>query len=348
MRRVGSHVRAATQTQPRGGVMEAFDRVSTWMGSCIATPRLPLPPPPLEPRRLRPPRELPYPMPQAPRHPFSPWSEKARWALDVRHVRYDYRRYAPLVGEPALRFKLRKWTGPVTVPVLTDDDGTTFDDSATIARWADTRGDGPTLFPREHEARVAHFVALSKQRAPRSRTRAVAATHAKRRPGAPRDGTAAVPAPARSARSPPRRVRDQPHATQVRRRRSRARRAWSCAGGGARRAAKRRSSESASGSDPRTLLPTFTTSRTSAMTQVLAFVLRPPPSDSVSAPRVAAFEGRTARRTIRGPGRVARRHLRSHVLVPDRLGRDALTGFILRPKAEGSPSRDSSSPRDSE
>ena len=53
--------------------------------------------------------------------PYSPWSEKARWALDVRHVPYRYRVFQPLIGEPALRFKTRRWTGTVTVPVMTDD-----------------------------------------------------------------------------------------------------------------------------------------------------------------------------------------------------------------------------------
>jgi len=31
--------------------------------------------------------------------PFSPWSEKARWALDVRRVPYRKVTYAPLLGE---------------------------------------------------------------------------------------------------------------------------------------------------------------------------------------------------------------------------------------------------------
>lgn len=95
--------------------------------------------------------------------PFSPWSEKARWALQARGVRYDERVYAPLVGEPLLRLKLRKWTGTVTVPVLTDDDGRVFADSTDIARWADARGNGPTLFPSELDAKVAHFIELSEQ-----------------------------------------------------------------------------------------------------------------------------------------------------------------------------------------
>jgi glutathione S-transferase len=94
---------------------------------------------------------------------YSPWSEKARWALDVRGVRYEYRHYQPVLGEPALRLKLRRARGRVTVPVLTTDDGVVLSNSTDIARWADARGEGPALFPPEHEAAIARFVALSER-----------------------------------------------------------------------------------------------------------------------------------------------------------------------------------------
>jgi glutathione S-transferase len=94
---------------------------------------------------------------------YSPWTEKARWALDVRRVPYAFRHYQPLVGEPALRVKLRRFTGRVSVPVLTLDDGCVLTDSADIARWADGRGEGPRLFPPEHEAAIAGFIALSER-----------------------------------------------------------------------------------------------------------------------------------------------------------------------------------------
>jgi glutathione S-transferase len=95
--------------------------------------------------------------------PYSPWSEKARWALDARHVPYTYRTYAPLVGELALRAKLGRWTGVVSVPALTDDDGRAIADSASIARWADARGEGPVLFPPELEKDIDRFIELSER-----------------------------------------------------------------------------------------------------------------------------------------------------------------------------------------
>ena len=77
--------------------------------------------------------------------PYSPWSEKARWALDHHHVPFRFVEYAPLVGEPALRLKLKKPTGKVTVPAFFDDTGA-YDDSFSIARHADEVGTGDKLF----------------------------------------------------------------------------------------------------------------------------------------------------------------------------------------------------------
>ncbi|NUO75538.1 MAG: glutathione S-transferase domain-containing protein [Lysobacter sp.] len=49
---------------------------------------------------------------------FSPWTIKARWALDHCGVDYRYREYTPGLSEPWLRWKLNRWREPVSVPVL--------------------------------------------------------------------------------------------------------------------------------------------------------------------------------------------------------------------------------------
>lgn len=49
---------------------------------------------------------------------FSPWTKKARWALEQCDLAYDYQEYTPTLSEPALRWRLRQWTGSVSVPVL--------------------------------------------------------------------------------------------------------------------------------------------------------------------------------------------------------------------------------------
>lgn len=51
---------------------------------------------------------------------FSPWSLKARWALNHLGVAYRYREHTLLIGEPYLRWKLGRWRGGVTVPAFRD------------------------------------------------------------------------------------------------------------------------------------------------------------------------------------------------------------------------------------
>lgn len=94
--------------------------------------------------------------------PYSPWSERARWALDARAVPHERRTYQPLLGEPELRVRLRKWSGPVSVPVLLTEDNAIADSDA-IARWADERGSGPSLFPEEHLDAIDHWIRRSQE-----------------------------------------------------------------------------------------------------------------------------------------------------------------------------------------
>lgn len=49
---------------------------------------------------------------------FSPWTKKARWALEQCGLAYDYQEYTPTLSEPGLRWRLRQWQGTVSVPVL--------------------------------------------------------------------------------------------------------------------------------------------------------------------------------------------------------------------------------------
>ena len=51
----------------------------------------------------------------------------------------------------------------MSVPALTDEQGRTISDSAKIARWADARGEGPTLFPAALEREIAGYVELSER-----------------------------------------------------------------------------------------------------------------------------------------------------------------------------------------
>ncbi len=92
--------------------------------------------------------------------PYSPWTERARFALEARRVPHRFEVYTPLVGEPMLRVRLRRWGGTVTVPILIDESGT-IADSIEIARWADGRGEGSPLFPEARASEVLDFVELA-------------------------------------------------------------------------------------------------------------------------------------------------------------------------------------------
>lgn len=78
---------------------------------------------------------------------FSPWTEKARWALDHHRLAYTYQEHTPVIGEWRLRLLMREPTGRVTLPVLQADRW--YRDSFEIARYAEGNGRGPRLFPED-------------------------------------------------------------------------------------------------------------------------------------------------------------------------------------------------------
>lgn len=102
---------------------------------------------------------------------YSPWSERARWALEARGVRHEQVPYQPLLGELRLRW-LRRAVGGASVPVLVTDDGPLCD-SVDIARWANARGAGPDLFPSGKEAELAAIGDLADRALAAGRARAL-------------------------------------------------------------------------------------------------------------------------------------------------------------------------------
>lgn len=84
---------------------------------------------------------------------YSPWSHKAKWALEANHLDFEYREYLPLLGEPGLRLKTGKFFSKLSVPILVKADGNLFD-SFEIAKWADQQGEAD-LFPAGTEDDIA-------------------------------------------------------------------------------------------------------------------------------------------------------------------------------------------------
>lgn len=91
---------------------------------------------------------------------YSPWSIKAKWALDHHRVAYRTVHYLPMLGEPFLRLRAGRWSGRVSVPMLVTSEGAVTD-SLEIARYAERIGEGAPLFPKAHEDEIAAWNARS-------------------------------------------------------------------------------------------------------------------------------------------------------------------------------------------
>ncbi len=88
---------------------------------------------------------------------YSPWTEKARWALDHHLIEYRYREHLIWAGMPLLRCRMRRFSGDITVPVLFTGEGRWIMDSFQIARRADELGKEPKLFPEEKLEEIRHW-----------------------------------------------------------------------------------------------------------------------------------------------------------------------------------------------
>ena len=74
----------------------------------------------------------------------SPYNEKVRWVLDIKHV--PHRRRSLLPGPHLVSVK--RLTGRTTTPVLLHD-GTALDGSANIVAWLETHYGAPAVMPAD-------------------------------------------------------------------------------------------------------------------------------------------------------------------------------------------------------
>ena len=93
---------------------------------------------------------------------YSPWTQKARWALEHHRISFRYVEHVPMLGEPALRWRARRPTGKVTVPVFVTDSGPVMD-SLLIAELAERHGSGPPLFPTGKRGDIGAWNAASER-----------------------------------------------------------------------------------------------------------------------------------------------------------------------------------------
>jgi glutathione S-transferase len=104
--------------------------------------------------------------------PQSPWSEKARWALDHHGVPYKLMLHVPMIYEPVLRIWARDLRQKITVPILFEG-SRAWRDSLTIAEHAEELGRGAPLFPRSHVADVIGWNEVSERILRAGRARAM-------------------------------------------------------------------------------------------------------------------------------------------------------------------------------
>jgi glutathione S-transferase len=105
----------------------------------------------------------------------SPWSERAKWALDHHGLAYEVVHHMPILGER----RLRRLVGPdkprATVPVLVVD-AEVLTESWDIALYADREGRASKLIPPEHEAAIRDWCTLADEASNAGRALVVAAT----------------------------------------------------------------------------------------------------------------------------------------------------------------------------
>ena len=93
--------------------------------------------------------------------PNSPWSIRAKLALDVMGVDVQVTPYTPIVSAPWLRWKLGRPAQRLTLPVLLRD-GPAVTDSLEIAKWAAQRSAAP-LITAENTGAVTHWNHIADQ-----------------------------------------------------------------------------------------------------------------------------------------------------------------------------------------
>ena len=90
---------------------------------------------------------------------YSPWTEKARWALDYCQVPYSYSEHTILLSMPKLSKRLKKPGKEITIPLLIAENGPILD-SFEIALFADAHKNNPDqspLFPADQLYEIKHL-----------------------------------------------------------------------------------------------------------------------------------------------------------------------------------------------
>ncbi len=105
--------------------------------------------------------------------PPSPWSERARWALDHSGIAFETLVYTPMLSTPRVRWMTRNFTDKLTVPAAVQEQ-IILRDSYDIAEHANSRRlpDRQNLFPEAKLDDIRQWNQLSEYLLDRLRVRA--------------------------------------------------------------------------------------------------------------------------------------------------------------------------------
>ncbi len=100
--------------------------------------------------------------------PSSPWSEKARWALDYCGHSYKTDLYLPLLSIPKARLLSRNFSSRLTVPILIEKQsgrGEVYKNAMEIAAHANGERDQskPDIFPQKFLSEIKRWDELSEE-----------------------------------------------------------------------------------------------------------------------------------------------------------------------------------------
>ena len=104
--------------------------------------------------------------------PHSAWSEKARWGLDAQGIPYRAVPYEPLVSEPGLRLRLRRFNGRLSLPIAVHERRGVADSFEIVKLWSQ-RAIRP-LITEENERGVLRWNRLSERMLAAGRARSAA------------------------------------------------------------------------------------------------------------------------------------------------------------------------------
>jgi len=97
----------------------------------------------------------------------SPWSEKARWAMDLSHYKYTKINFTPMITTPIVRLRSRNFTRKVTAPILISNQ-LCISDAYKIAQHVNSENNSKNhasvdLFPLELKSQIDEWEILSNQ-----------------------------------------------------------------------------------------------------------------------------------------------------------------------------------------